>query len=414
MSENGGGEYLFTSESVTEGHPDKLCDQISDAVLDRGLENGDRKGARVACEVMVGKGFVAISGESRIEEELDLAEIARETIRKVGYDGFDERFSHDSVEILERMSQQSADIAMGVDAARESREQGSDDEHDLDGAGDQGMVFGFASDDTEALMPAPIYYSHRLAEQLAAVRKDGTLPYLRPDGKTQVTFRYRDGRPYEIERVLISTQHDPDVDRDSRIRPDLLEHVIGPILSDDLFDRDRIAETLLINPTGRFVEGGPVADAGLTGRKIVVDTYGGMGRHGGGAFSGKDPSKVDRSGAYAARHVAKNVVAAKLARKCEVQIAYAIGVATPVSVMVESFGTGALSDEKLTEIVNEQFDLRPGALREYLDLHRPIFSETAAYGHFGRVGNGFTWERTDRVNDLRRAAGLEGGGGDAG
>ena len=404
-TEIGENEHLFTSESVTEGHPDKVADQISDAVLDAVMEHGEGPDARVACETLVNTNLVVISGEIRTEAEIDLTEIARNTIREIGYDGFDPEFGADTVEVLERMDQQSADIAQGVDSAQESREEGSDDEDDQAGAGDQGMMFGYATNETPELMPLPISLAHRLARRLATVRKDGTLDYLRPDAKTQVTVRYADGRPVEIERVLISTQHAPDVERDSRIRPDLLEHVIAPVLPAELCDPDRLAETMLINPTGRFVIGGPVGDTGLTGRKIIVDTYGGAARHGGGAFSGKDPSKVDRSAAYAARYVAKNVVAAGLADRCEVQIAYAIGVAHPVSLMVETFGTGKVDDAILTRAVSEVFDLRPGAFRRYLDLHRPIYKPTAAYGHFGREDGDFSWERTDRADALREAAG---------
>jgi S-adenosylmethionine synthetase len=400
-------EYLFTSESVTEGHPDKVSDQISDSVLDAVMAHGEGENARVACETLVNTNLVVISGEIRTEAKLDLTEIARSTIREIGYDGFDPDFGADTVEVLERMDQQSADIAQGVDSAAETREEGSSDDLDLAGAGDQGMMFGYASAETPELMPLPISLAHRLAQRLAMVRKDGTLPYLRPDAKTQVTVRYRDHRPVEIERVLISTQHAAEADRDTQIRPDLLEAVIEPVLPSELYDSERIAETMLVNPTGRFVIGGPVGDAGLTGRKIIVDTYGGMARHGGGAFSGKDPSKVDRSAAYAARYVAKNVVAAGLAERCELQVAYAIGVARPVSIMVETFGTGAIDDARLTAIVRESFDLRPGAFRRYLDLHRPIYKATAAYGHFGREEPDFTWERTDKVEELRRAAGIE-------
>ncbi len=398
------GEYLFTSESVTEGHPDKVADAISDGVLDAVMAHGEGEEARVACETLVNTNLVVISGEIRTEAGLDLTEIARETIREIGYDGFDPNFGADTVEVLERMDQQSPDIAQGVDAAQETREEGSDDDVDQAGAGDQGMMFGYATAETEELMPLPIALAHRLAHRLSVVRKDGTLPYLRPDAKTQVTVRYRDNVPVEIERVLISTQHDDGVDRDSTIRPDLIEQVIGPVLPAELCDSDRIAETMLVNPTGRFVVGGPVGDAGLTGRKIIVDTYGGMARHGGGAFSGKDPSKVDRSAAYAARHVAKNVVAAGLAERCEVQVAYAIGVAHPVSLMVETFGTGVLPDAEISRLVEAEFDLRPGAFRRYLDLHRPIYQKTAAYGHFGRDDADFTWEKTDRVEALREAA----------
>ncbi len=402
-------EYLFTSESVTEGHPDKVADAISDSVLDAVMAHGEGPDARVACETLVNTNLVVVSGEYRTEAKLDLTEIARTTIREIGYDGFDPHFGADTVEVMERMDRQSPDIAQGVDAAAEAREHDSADALDLAGAGDQGMMFGYASSETPELMPLPIALAHRLAKRLAEVRKDGTLPYLRPDAKTQVTVRYRDHRPVEIERVLISTQHAPDADRDARIRPDLLESVISPMLPAELYDAERMAETMLVNPTGRFVVGGPVGDCGLTGRKIIVDTYGGAARHGGGAFSGKDPSKVDRSAAYAARYVAKNVVAAGLAERCELQVAYAIGVAAPVSVMVETFGTGKLDDARLTEIVRRTFDLRPGAFRSYLDLHRPIYRPTAAYGHFGREEPEFTWERTDRVEELRSAAGAGAG-----
>ncbi|MDX6633390.1 MAG: S-adenosylmethionine synthetase [Solirubrobacterales bacterium] len=396
------GEHLFTSESVTEGHPDKVCDQISDGVLDAALA-GDPD-SRVACECLVNTNLVVISGEIRSSAQIDFERIARETIREIGYDGFDPLFGADSAEVMVRVDQQSSDIAQGVDDAAEHREEGSGEEDDHAGAGDQGMMFGYATDEADGLMPMPIQIAHRLAERLSEVRKDGTLPYLRPDGKTQVTVRYEDGRPAEVVRVLISTQHSEEADRDSQIRPDLLEHVIEPVLPDGLYDLDQIRETLLVNPTGRFVIGGPVGDAGLTGRKIIVDTYGGAARHGGGAFSGKDPSKVDRSAAYAARYVAKNVVAAGLADRCEVQVAYAIGVAHPISLMVQTFGTGKLPDNEIAKLVEEEFDLRPGAFRRYLDLHRPIFQKTAAYGHFGRDDADFTWERTDRADALRQAA----------
>ncbi len=402
-------EHLFTSESVTEGHPDKVADQISDGVVDAVMAHGEGEDARVACEVLVNTGLVVVSGEIRTEADVDFDTIARDTIRDIGYDGFDPNFAADKVEVLQRMDAQSPDIAQGVDAAQETREAGSEDEDDLAGAGDQGMMFGYATNETPELMPLPISLAHRLAERLTAVRKDGTLDYLRPDAKTQVTVRYRENRPVGIDRVLISTQHAEEVDRDERIRPDLLEHVIKPVLPSELYDPEVMAQNMLVNPTGRFVIGGPVGDAGLTGRKIIVDTYGGAARHGGGAFSGKDPSKVDRSAAYAARHVAKNIVAAGLAERCEVQVAYAIGVAHPVSIMVETFGTGVLEDPRLCDIVRETFDLRPGAFRRALDLHRPIYQDTAAYGHFGREEPQFTWEATDRVDDLRAAAGLEAG-----
>ncbi len=402
-------EFLFTSESVTEGHPDKVSDQISDAVLDAVMAQDESDEARVACETLVNTNLVVIAGEIRTDAELDLTKIARGVIRDIGYDGFDPKFGADTVEVLERMDQQSPDIAQGVDAAQEAREHGSEEDEDIAGAGDQGMMFGYASNETPELMPLPIALAHRLAKRLSEVRHDGTLPYLRPDAKTQVTVRYRDNKPVSIERVLISTQHSEDADRDTQIRPDLLEHVVKPVLPEGMYDEDHISETLLVNPTGRFVIGGPVGDCGLTGRKIIVDTYGGMARHGGGAFSGKDPSKVDRSAAYAARYVAKNVVAAGLADRCEVQVAYAIGKAQPVSVMVETFGTGKLPDSRIAHLVQDEFDLRPGAFRQYLKLHRPIYRKTAAYGHFGRDDEDFTWEKTDRAESLAKAAGIEAG-----
>jgi S-adenosylmethionine synthetase len=400
-------EYLFTSESVTEGHPDKVCDQISDAVLDAVMA-GDPEG-RVACETLVNTGMAVVSGEISTDVHLDVPEIVRETIREIGYDHGDYGYNCDHISVLVSLDKQSPDIAQGVDASHETRT-GSDADDELlqAGAGDQGMMFGYAADDTEALMPMPIHLAHRLAERLAAVRKDGTLEYLGPDGKTQVTVRYAGGRPVKVEKLLISTQHDAGVDSESQIKPDLWEHVVLPVLraeAEGLFDEAELRGEFLVNPTGKFVIGGPVGDAGLTGRKIIVDTYGGMARHGGGAFSGKDPSKVDRSAAYAARYVAKNVVAAELAARCEVQVAYAIGVAHPVSLMVETFGTGKIPDAEISRIVSEEFDLRPGAFRRYLDLHRPIFQKTAAYGHFGREDADFTWERTDRAEALKAAAG---------
>jgi S-adenosylmethionine synthetase len=400
------GEHLFTSESVTEGHPDKVADQISDAVLDACLEQDP--GARVACETLVNTGMAVISGELTTSAVIDIPEIARETVRRIGYDSGDLGFSADAIAVLVAMDEQSPEIAQGVDAGLETREGGSSDQLDEAGAGDQGMMFGYATRETETLMPMPIQIAHRLAERLTAVRKDGTLEYLRPDGKTQVTVRYADGVPVGIERVLVSTQHDDGIDLESRIRPDVWETVVLPVLEDgygEMVDRDRLYESLLVNPTGSFVIGGPVGDAGLTGRKIIVDTYGGAARHGGGAFSGKDPSKVDRSAAYAARYAAKNVVAAGLADRCEVQVAYAIGVAHPVSVMVETFGTGKIPDKEIADLVMAEFDLRPGAFRQYLDLHRPIYGATAAYGHFGRKGEDFTWEVTDRAEALAAAAG---------
>ncbi len=399
------GEYLFTSESVTEGHPDKVCDQISDAVLDAVMA-GD-PGGRVACETLVNTGMAVVSGEISTDVHLDVPELVRDTIREIGYDHGDYGYHCDHISVLVSLDKQSPDIAQGVDAAYETRTGSSGDELLQAGAGDQGMMFGYATDETEALMPMPVHLAHRLAERLAAVRKDGTLGYLGPDGKTQVTVRYAEGRPVRVEKLLISTQHAAEVDSEQTIKPDLWQHVVIPVLSAEVsgrFDEDELREGFLVNPTGKFVIGGPVGDAGLTGRKIIVDTYGGMARHGGGAFSGKDPSKVDRSAAYAVRHVAKNVVAAGLAQRCEVQVAYAIGVARPVSLMVETFGTGALPDREISRLVEAEFDLRPGAFRRYLDLHRPIFQKTAAYGHFGREDEDFTWERTDRADALREAA----------
>jgi S-adenosylmethionine synthetase len=397
-------EYLFTSESVTEGHPDKVADQISDGVLDAVLRD-DPKG-RVACETLVNTGLVVVSGEISTETYVDIQEIARETIRKIGYVDADLGFSADSCAVLNAIDKQSPDIAQGVDQALEKRTDASDDDElDIAGAGDQGMMFGYASNETANLMPAPITFAHQLAERLAAVRKDGTLDYLRPDGKTQVSVRYVDGKPVAIEKLLISTQHAESATR-AQITADLWENVVLPVLPAELFDADALRAEFLVNPTGRFVIGGPVGDAGLTGRKIIVDTYGGFARHGGGAFSGKDPSKVDRSAAYAARWVAKNVVAAGLADRAEVQVAYAIGVAHPVSVMIETFGTEKIGRGRLAELVDAHFDLRPGAFREALDLHRPIYQKTAAYGHFGRDDEDFTWERTDKAAALAEAAGL--------
>jgi S-adenosylmethionine synthetase len=388
-------EFLFTSESVTEGHPDKVADQISDGVLDAVMR--DDPTGRVACETLVNTGLVVVSGEISTTTYVDIQEVARETIRKIGYVDADLGFSADSCAVINAIDKQSPDIAQGVDSA-------SDAEGDA-GAGDQGMMFGYATRETPELMPLPISLAHKLAQRLASVRRAGTLPYLRPDGKTQVTVRYRDGRPVAVERVLISSQHRKGAE--AVIRDDLWEHVIEPVLPAGLYDPVGLRRTLLVNPTGRFVIGGPVGDAGLTGRKIIVDTYGGMARHGGGAFSGKDPSKVDRSAAYAARYVAKNVVAAGLADRCEVQVAYAIGVAHPVSVMVETFGTEKIGRGRILALIDEHFDLRPGAFREYLRLHRPIYQKTAAYGHFGREDEDFTWERTDKADALREAAGLE-------
>ena len=396
--------FLFTSESVTEGHPDKVADQISDGVLDAVM--ADDPTGRVACETLVNTGLVVVSGEISTKTYVDIQEVARETIRGIGYVDAELGFSADSCAVLNAVDKQSSDIAQGVDQAYESRQASGGDELDLAGAGDQGMMFGYATSETPELMPLPIALAHRLARRLAEVRKDGTLDYLRPDGKTQVSVRYRGGRPVAIEKLLISTQHAEGAE--PRIKDDLWEHVVLPTLPRDMYDERALSAAFLVNPTGRFVIGGPVGDCGLTGRKIIVDTYGGMARHGGGAFSGKDPSKVDRSAAYAARWVAKNLVAAGLADRLEVQVAYAIGVARPVSVMVETFGTEAegVTSEQLESLVSEHFDLRPAAFRQRLDLHRPIYQKTAAYGHFGRDDEDFTWERTDLADELRAAAGL--------
>jgi S-adenosylmethionine synthetase len=396
-------EYLFTSESVTEGHPDKIADQISDGVLDAVLR--DDPYGRVACETLVNTGLVVVSGEISTSTYVDIQAVARETIRRIGYTDADLGFSADSCAVINAIDKQSPDIAQGVDAAWETRtDPADDDELDVAGAGDQGMMFGYAARETDELMPLPISLAHKLAHRLADVRKAGVVPYLRPDGKTQVTVRYVNGRPVEVERLLISTQHREGAE--SLIADDLWEHVVEPVLPRELYDAKKLRKTLLVNPTGRFVIGGPVGDCGLTGRKIIVDSYGGMARHGGGAFSGKDPSKVDRSAAYAARWVAKNVVAAGLADRCEVQVAYAIGVARPVSLMVETFGTEKIGRAQIAALIDTHFDLRPGSFREELRLHRPIYQKTAAYGHFGREDHDFTWERTDRADALRTAAGL--------
>jgi S-adenosylmethionine synthetase len=399
-------EHLFTSESVTEGHPDKVADAISDGVLDAVM--AEDPNGRVACETLVNTGMAVVSGEISTGVHLDIPEIVRETIREIGYDHGDYGYNCDHISVLVSVDKQSPDIAQGVDVAYETRVEDADDELLIAGAGDQGMMFGYATVETEALMPMPIHIAHRLAERLAAVRKDGTLDYLGPDGKTQVSVRYAEGRPVSVDKLLISTQHAEGVDSESTIKPDLWEHVVIPVLEAAVpgrYDEGELREGFLVNPTGKFVIGGPVGDAGLTGRKIIVDTYGGMARHGGGAFSGKDPSKVDRSAAYAVRYVAKNVVAAGLAERCEVQVAYAIGVAHPVSLMVETFGTGVLPDSRISQLVEAEFDMRPGAFRQYLDLHRPIFQKTSAYGHFGRDDADFTWEKTDRADAMREAAG---------
>ena len=398
-------EYLFTSESVTEGHPDKVADQISDGVLDAVMR--DDPAGRVACETLVNTGLVVVSGEISTQTYVDIQAVVRETIRKIGYVDADLGFSADSCAVLNAIDKQSPDIAQGVDRSYETQSDRADgDELDVAGAGDQGMMFGYATNETAELMPLPISLAHRLAKRLADVRHDGTLGYLRPDGKTQVSVRYADGVPVAVEKLLISTQHGESVARE-QIVDDLWEHVVVPVLPAGMYDVDALRRDFLVNPTGRFVIGGPVGDCGLTGRKIIVDTYGGMARHGGGAFSGKDPSKVDRSAAYAARWVAKNIVAAGLADRCEVQVAYAIGVAHPVSVMVETFGTEKIGRELIAALIDEHFDLRPGAFRQALDLHRPIYQQTAAYGHFGRSDNpDFTWEQIGKADILREAAGL--------
>ena len=391
-------EHLFTSESVTEGHPDKMADQISDGILDAVLAEDPL--SRVACETLVNTGLVVVSGEITTKAYVDVPKIARDTIRRIGYDNADYGFDCDACAVITAIDEQSPDIAQGVDRGDAAKQ----------GAGDQGLMFGYATDETKEMMPLPIQMAHRLAFRLAEIRRDNVVGYLRPDGKTQVTVRYRDGMPVAIEKVLISTQHAEGIDSATTIRDDLWEHVVKPVLPADMYDEAQLhsAENFLVNPTGKFVIGGPVGDCGLTGRKIIVDTYGGSARHGGGAFSGKDPSKVDRSAAYAARWVAKNVVAAGLADRCEVQVAYAIGVSHPVSVTVETFGTEKISRARIAELISEHFDLRPGSFRRELDLHRPIYQKTAAYGHFGREDDDFTWERTGKAEALREAAGLEG------
>jgi S-adenosylmethionine synthetase len=398
-------EYLFTSESVTEGHPDKMADQISDGVLDAVMRE-DPTG-RVACETLVNTGLVVVSGEISTTTYVDVPKIARETIRKIGYDNASYGFDCNTCAVITAIDEQSPDIAQGVDEAYEMRtDPADDDEFDKAGAGDQGMMFGYATRETKELMPMPIALAHKLAHRLAEVRRGDVMPYLRPDGKTQVTVRYENGRPIEIEKVLISTQHKPGVDSQTLIKPDLFEHVLHPVLPSELYDEKKLLDEFLVNPTGKFEIGGPMGDCGLTGRKIIVDTYGGAARHGGGAFSGKDPSKVDRSAAYAARYVAKNIVAAGLADRCEVQVAYAIGVAHPVSVMAETYGTERIARSQIAQLIDEHFDLRPAAFRQQLKLHRPIYQKTAAYGHFGRDDHDFTWEKTDKADALREAAGL--------
>jgi len=394
--------WTFTSESVTEGHPDKMADQISDAILDAMLANDPM--SRVACETLVTTGLAIIAGEVTTTGYVDIPSIVRDTIKGIGYDRESYGYDGETVGVMVSLDAQSSDIAQGVDDSEEVRSGTSgEDILNKQGAGDQGMMFGYACNETDVLMPLPIHVAHRMAERLADVRKAGTVPYLRPDGKTQVTFDYENGKPVRLRTVLISTQHDEGIDREDAIRPDLIEHVIRPVIPAQFANDDY---QVLVNPTGRFVIGGPVGDAGLTGRKIIVDTYGGMARHGGGAFSGKDPSKVDRSAAYAARWVAKNVVAAGAADRCEVQVAYAIGVAHPVSIMVETFGTNTVDEEKIAAAVRNVFDLRPAAIARDLDLRKPRYKQTAAYGHFGRTGDAFTWERTDRVDALKSELGL--------
>ncbi|ALO44785.1 methionine adenosyltransferase [Pseudohongiella spirulinae] len=382
--------HLFTSESVSEGHPDKIADQISDAVLDALLKQDPK--ARVACETLVKTGMVIVAGEVTTEAYVDLEDIARKVVVDIGYDHSDKGFDGHSCAVLNAIGKQSPDIAMGVDETAEHEQ----------GAGDQGLMFGYASNETDVLMPAPITYSHRLVKRQAEVRKNGTLPWLRPDAKSQITFRYQDGKPVGIDAVVLSTQHAPEIEQKA-LQEAVMEEIIKPVLPAEWLDKDT---KYFINPTGRFVIGGPFGDCGLTGRKIIVDTYGGMARHGGGAFSGKDPSKVDRSAAYAARYVAKNIVAAGIAERCEVQVSYAIGVAEPTSISVETFGTGQISNQRIVELIREHFELRPKGLIKMLDLIRPIYFPTAAYGHFGREDAAITWEKTDKADALRAAAGL--------
>jgi S-adenosylmethionine synthetase len=393
--------YLFTSESVTEGHPDKICDRVSDTVLDKCLEQDPT--SRVACESATKTGFVMLLGEITTKAQLNYDKIVREAIQQIGYDHTDKGFDYHTCGVLVALTNQSSDIALGVDKALEAKTgQMSEAEVEAIGAGDQGMMFGFACRETPVLMPMPIYLAHKLTRRLAEVRKNGTLPWLRPDGKSQVTVEYSYGKPVRVHTVVLSTQHGEEISQEE-IHKAVIEHVIRSVIPAEMLDDNTIYH---INPTGRFVTGGPMGDSGVTGRKIIVDTYGGMGRHGGGCFSGKDPTKVDRSAAYAARWVAKNIVAAELADRCEIQVAYAIGVAKPVSINVETFGTGRIPDKRIAELVDELFDLRPGAIIHDLDLRHPIYSQIAAYGHFGRDDLDLTWERTNMANKLRQAAGL--------
>ncbi len=385
-------EYLFTSESVSEGHPDKIADQISDGVLDAILAQ-DKK-ARVACETMINTGMVVLAGEITTSAYVDMQQVVRDTIKEIGYNSSEMGFDYGSCAVLTSIDKQSADIAMGVDEA--------EDDDKEQGAGDQGLMFGYASNETDVLMPAPITFAHRLVKRQAEVRKNGTLPWLRPDAKSQVTFRYENHKPVGIDAVVLSTQHDDDIDNKA-LHEAVMEEIIKPVLPAEWLNKDT---DFFINPTGRFVIGGPVGDCGLTGRKIIVDTYGGMARHGGGAFSGKDPSKVDRSAAYAGRYVAKNIVAAGLAERCEIQVSYAIGVAHPTSISVETFGTGKIADARIVELVREHFDLRPRGIVHMLDLLQPIYQKTAAYGHFGREDIDVSWERTDKADALKAAAGV--------
>lgn len=394
-------KYLFTSESVTEGHPDKICDQISDAVVDACLTDDPR--SRVACEVATKTGFVMLLGEITTKTFVDFDKLVRKVVNEIGYDDSRKGFDGNTCAVQAAIAQQSGDIAMGVDKALEAKTgEVTEEEIEQIGAGDQGMMFGFACNETEVLMPMPIYLAHKLTRRLSEVRKNGTLPWLRPDGKSQVTVEYHHGRPARVDTVLISTQHAPEISQEE-IRTAIIEHVINPVIPAELLDGK---VNIYVNPTGRFVIGGPMGDAGVTGRKIIVDTYGGMGRHGGGAFSGKDPTKVDRSAAYAARWVAKNVVAAGLAERCEIQVAYAIGVAHPLSINVETFGTGVIPDDDIAKAIEKVFDLRPGAIIRDLDLRRPIYQQIAAYGHFGRDDLDLTWEKTNKVEELKQAAGI--------